>query len=77
MTYIATNTDDLSDFMFHRDTSADARHTSGTRKRTISLLRLNLEVWRLIGVQCTPKCHGTVVDDSANSGLAGERCSHT
>ena len=41
----------LTNFSCHRNTSADARHTSGTRKTAIELFRLNLGVWSLIGVQ--------------------------
>jgi hypothetical protein len=36
--------DDLTNFSRHRNTSADARHTSGTRKTAIQLFWLNLEV---------------------------------
>ena len=35
---------DLTNFSCHRNTSADAGHTSGTRKTAIELLGLNLEV---------------------------------
>ncbi len=42
---------DLTEFSCHRNTSADARHTGGTRKRAIELFRLNLRMWALIGVQ--------------------------
>src|SRR5262249_17043129 len=37
----AVRSDRLS---FHRNTSADARHTGGTRKRAIELFRLNLRI---------------------------------